>query len=77
MKTIARWLRQMAAWCDPVPRSRYAEAATEKVAKWNATLSEDFWEAKRKRVMVELMAQFPEARKRDLGYAIEQVLQDY
>lgn len=76
MKVIAAWLRNLAERIDPSPRSVYYDAAHSLVVSWNSRLPPAHWESKRKQVLVGLMKMYPEARKRDLSFAIEQAIQE-
>lgn len=77
---IARWLRRLADYLDPpavIPStSPYHDITTALIAEAEARFGAGFGEAKRRDVYAALMKRFPQARKRDLAYAIEQVLQE-
>lgn len=77
---IAAWLRRLADWLDPpvkpyVP-DPYRDITTALIAEAEARFGAGFGEAKRRDVYAALMKRFPQAKKRDLAYAIERVLQE-
>lgn len=80
---IARWLRRLADYLDPPVRqpeavrsSPYRDITTALIADAEARFGAGFGDAKRRDVYAALLKRFPQARKRDLAYAIEQVLQE-
>lgn len=78
---IARWLRRAADWLDPpvrqpeMVRDPFHDITTGLIAEAEARFGAGFGDAKRRDVYAALMKRFPQARKRDLAYAIERVLQ--
>lgn len=78
MQTFARWVRRFADWLAPSisATSPYIAIAKTLIDQAEARLGAGFGDAKRRDVYARLMKEFPEARKRDLAFVIEQVLQD-
>ncbi len=87
MTQLATWLRALADWLAPqepavryiaVPPtpSPYSVAAGTFVRKVEAELTDQTGEYKRHIVYSRLIKQYPDARKRDLAFAIEQVMQE-
>lgn len=79
---IARWLRRLADWLDPPPppkrvRTPYADTTRLFMEQAEIRLGPGFGDAKRRDVYAALMKVFPQARKRDLAYAIEQIMQEW
>jgi hypothetical protein len=81
---LAALLRRLADWLDPprpvvVPEPEpnpFHARVRSLIAIVEARFGAGFGEAKRRDVYARLMKEFPEARKRDLAFAIEQVLQE-
>ena len=80
---IATLLRRLADWLDPprpvvvpdpAPNPFHARVRSL-MAMSEARFGAGFGEAKRREVYARLIKEYPETRKRDLAYAIEQVLQ--
>lgn len=83
MIAIAALLRRLADALDPptpvmVPElpNLFLDRVRALIARWDATLGPGFGEAKRHQVYAQLLKEYPDTRKRDLAFAIEQVLQD-
>lgn len=78
---IARLLRRLADYLDP-PKPiayephPYRDITNALIAEAEVRFGAGFGDAKRRDVYAALMKRFPTARKRDLAYAIEQVLQE-
>ena len=79
---IARWLRRLADWLDPPVRTPevvisdpFRDVTAGLIAEAERRFGAGFGDAKRRDVYAALMKRFPQARKRDLAYAIERVLQ--
>lgn len=70
---IARWLRRMATWIDP-SHDALLEAARVRTRAWAP--HDCSGEHKRHQVYAALIKAFPGARKRDIAFAIERVLQE-
>ena len=79
-KVLASLLRALAERAYPSPSVNVADpylpATRALVEKWEKALPNDFWEAKRKQVLVALKEKFPEAHRRDLSLAVELVIQE-
>lgn len=82
--TIASLLRRLADWLDPpvpivVPEPEpnpFHARVRSLMAIMDARFGAGFGEAKRHNVYAQLIKEYPDVRKRDLAYAIEQVLQE-
>lgn len=77
---LARFLRRLADWLDPpvcpyVP-DPFSDITRALIAEAEQRFGAGFGDAKRRDVYAALMKRFPVAKKRDLAYAIERVLQE-
>lgn len=72
---IAVWLKKVADWLDP-PTDPYRDMTRALIAEAEQRFGAGFGEAKRRDVYAGLMKCFPQARKRDLAFEIERVLQE-
>lgn len=83
MMRLAALLRRLADYLDP-PKpvlsdpepNPFHDRIRHLIALVEARFGAGFGEAKRRDVYAQLMKDFPEAKKRDLSFAIEQVLQE-
>lgn len=80
--SLASLLRRLADYLDPpviapvvYTPDPFRDIAAALIAEAEARFGAGFGDAKRRDVYAALIKRFPEARKRDLAYAIEQVLQ--
>ena len=74
MKRLARWLRRIAEWLDPLHDPILLARAKELVEKWEKELGPGFGEAKRHQVYAKLLKEFPAIAKRVISATIEEAL---
>ena len=75
--TIAGWLRRLAEWLDPTIVAEVPADPALAVARVLVHVAESLPHTgayKRAKVMIALMAQFPQRRRRELSMCIEQAL---
>lgn len=82
MMRLAQWLRRLADYLDPpviapvvYEPDPFRDITTALIAEAEQRFGAGFGDAKRRDVYAALMKRFPDAKKRDLAFAIEQVLQ--
>ncbi len=78
-RALAAILASALAWVDPPPPEGAPDPLMERTRElvtWAQTAKHASGEYKRHQVLAQLMKDFPDARQRDLAYAIERVMQE-
>lgn len=74
-RTLAGWLRVLAGWIDVCPLGLLEASVRALTAEADATWPEASGEFKRHQVLARVKKEFPAAREREIGMAIEQAVQ--